>query len=445
MTDILASELAHQLSEREGWLRVMLERDTSRWQLRYGNLVVGPEPATWPAASWRYESVAFHAMKVAATSIAEWFNAESDTQIKLGEFDVDVPRVQSRVQVRHRASFELHDRDRSPMPSFEYAITREGGPAAGASTAGRLDFLVGPDSPSFTDLDSAFRAFFLGVYDLPANASVPSEVMHLRVVDDRSWLGQIHITATRMTVDVQGTDFAGTSLEYFSPVRRERVGVDAPGVITFDLPDGLAASNTWLWLTAGTSWRDYRALTAPWASEEQLRSAGVEREQTSRDEAAVEAIVYGGEGPFVEFKASLPTIGARKTDRAFNTIAAFANGAGGTVVFGVDRDELTVLGLPADVELNKERDRLGQLIRTRILPTPDFRITSHVISGKTIFFVNVMPGGIPPYGVITDLDHRDKPQFYVRRGASTYPAQPSDLNELFQRVAAAQATDGWRP
>jgi hypothetical protein len=53
-----------------------------------------------------------------------------------------------------------------PLPSFEYACDCTT-PYTNVSSAGRMDFLVGPDSPSFTDIDSAYRAFFLGKYDLP--------------------------------------------------------------------------------------------------------------------------------------------------------------------------------------------------------------------------------------------------------------------------------------
>jgi predicted HTH transcriptional regulator len=163
----------------------------------------------------------------------------------------------------------------------------------------------------------------------------------------------------------------------------------------------------------------------------------VEKEQASRyEQAVVEALVYGGEGPFVEFKGAVPNIGAAQTDRVFNTIAAYANGAGGTVVFGVDRNELTVLGLGEDIDPNKERDRIGQLIRTRILPTPDFTITPYTIAEKIVLLVEVRPGAAPPYGVITDLNHRDQPKFYVRHGASTYPAQPSDLNRSYDGFVA---------
>ncbi|MGI9145329.1 MAG: AlbA family DNA-binding domain-containing protein [Chloroflexota bacterium] len=328
------------------------------------------------------------------------------------------------------------------MPSFDILVSRADG-ATSVSTAGRGDFLVGPNSPTFTDLDAAYRAFFLGSYELPAHASLPSELMRFRVLDKRAWLGPVHISTTDLTVEVRGLQAAGMTVEYFSPDRRERVTLRGPETIRIALPKGLPGSNTWLWLTHGTEWCDYRALTPPWGSADQLAAAGVQKEGGSRDrQAEIEAVVYGGEGPFVEFKGQLPQ-GKAKADRAFNTVAAFANGEGGTVVFGVDRDESTLVGL-GDVDVNKERDRVGQLIRSRVLPTPEFEATSYRVADKDLLFLVVRAGQAPPYGVITNSDSRDKPQFYVRRGASTYPAQPSDLNQIFQRVATAHQAPNWQ-
>jgi predicted HTH transcriptional regulator len=87
----------------------------------------------------------------------------------------------------------------------------------------------------------------------------------------------------------------------------------------------------------------------------------------------------------------------------------------------------------------------GQPIRARVLPTPDFVITAQTIDGKTVLFVEISPGATPPYGVISHRDQRDRPQYYVRRGASTYPAQPSDLHEVFQRVAESSQPGAFPP
>ena len=438
MTSIDLIDLAGKVPDQECWLRLLVEPTVSGASLRYGHAVVGPPPRTWTGESWHYEAVHFISARLSVTELVRALNSatDSDSRAQLAGLDVVLPRVQASVQVQHRPSFELHDRDRTPMPSVDFAINRDGG-ASGTSTAGRGEFLIAPDGPSFTDLDAAYRAFFMGKYDVPANESVPNELLRIRVIDDRSWIGPIHIRATELTVDIRGRDPAGTILEYFSSARRDRFTVDRSGELTIDLPDGLSASNTWLWLTDGTSWRDYRTLSGPWTSAEQLEAAGVETEQASRDEQAlVEAVVYGGEGPFVEFKSRLPESGT-KTDRMFRTIAAFANGTGGTVVVGVDRDELTVVGLGQDVEIKKERDRIGQLIRTRVVPTPVFVVNAYQVDGKDVLFVEISPGPARPYGVILDLNQRDTPQFYVRRGASTYPAQPSDLNQVVQEAVSA--------
>jgi Putative DNA-binding domain len=437
VTSIDLVDLAGKVPDQECWLRLLVEPTAAGPILRYGCAVVGPKPRTWTGESWHYAAVHFISAKVSVTALVDAMSSEAETvsPVQLGGVDLVLPRVQASVQVQHRPSFELHDRDLTPLPSFDFAINRHGGTTA-TSTVGRGDFLIAPDGPSFTDLDAAYRVFFMGRYDVPANESVPSELLRIRVLDERSWLGPMHIRATELTVEIRGSEPVGTMLEYFSPTRRERFTVERSGEHTVHLPDGLPASNTWLWLTDGSSWRDYRALSGPWTSVEQLEAAGVERQQTSRDEqAAVEAVVFGGEGPFVEFKSRLPD-GGPKTDRMFRTIAAFANGAGGTVVLGVDRDELTVVGLGQEVEVTKERDRVGQLIRTRVPPTPEFMVNPYQVDGRDVLFVEVSPGPARPYGVILDLNQRDTPQFYVRRGASTYPAQPSDLNQVVQEAVA---------
>lgn len=44
-----------------------------------------------------------------------------------------------------------------------------------------------------------------------------------------------------------------------------------------------------------------------------------------------------------------------------------------------------------------------------------------------------------------DKGTRDKPEFYIRRGASTYPAQPGDLREAARSRPPAQAPGRMTP
>lgn len=428
------AELAAAVPAESAWLRVLIERTGATWTLRYADAAVGSRPAAWTDQAWLYETLRFLCLRVPTAELIGALSAENDGHLPIGECDVVIPCVQKTGQAEHHPSFERHDRARSSRPSFDYQLSREAGDNIGLGS--QMGFLVGSDSPSFTSVEAAYRGFFLGSYDETAQDSIPHHLMSIRVSDDRAWLGPIHIKATEMTVCVGGTAPRGTTLEYFSPSHRERFSVDAAGERTIALPNGLPTRNTWLWLTQSHTWRDYRALSPSWASAEQLAAAGVEIEPDRRDEqAAVEAIIYGGEGPLVEFKHALPEAGAKKTDSGCKTIAAFANGAGGTLVYGIDRDEVTVTGLGESPDPNKERDRIGQLIRNRVVPTPEFDIQVQEVSGKPLMFVTVAPGTNPPYGLITGTDQRDKPQYYVRRGASTYPAQPSDFHGFLRRAA----------
>jgi hypothetical protein len=428
------ADLPERLPRTDTWLRALLERSDDAWVLRYAYAVVGPCPRTWPGHAWTYDSAVFLAEVVSTTDLVSALSSSDSGSLHLGGYEVSVPVVAARGQVQHRPSFELHDRDRLPQPSFDFVFNRSGQ----AETFNQQGFLVGPDGPSFTDVDSAYRAFFEGAYDTSGRTSLPGELLRIRAVDSRAWLGPIHVSPTSLTVVLHGSDLAGTILEFFSPSRRDAQTVADEGAIEFALPDGLSASNAWLWLKRDTTWLDYRSLTGPWATEEQLQAAGVNVERPSADQQAIiEAIVYGGEGPAVEFKGSLPDPKS-KSPNPWKTIAAFATGAGGVLVFGIDRDELTVLGL-GGADMRTERDHLGQMIRARVVPTPDFEITPHVVAGKDVLVLEIQSGASPPYAVIVDGDSRDKPQFYVRRGASTYPAQPSDLSEAVRRIVASSA------
>jgi predicted HTH transcriptional regulator len=144
-------------------------------------------------------------------------------------------------------------------------------------------------------------------------------------------------------------------------------------------------------------------------------------------EANIEALIASGESPRLEFKEKLPA--GTNYRRTLKTAAAFATGEGGTIIFGVNRDEVTLTGL-GDEEPSGLRDNLVHVVRAAVTPTPYVTVSPYTIGGKLILVLDVEPGQSPPYGLIPDPPgNRDKPDYYVRRGANTFPAQPSDLRE----------------
>ena len=126
----------------------------------------------------------------------------------------------------------------------------------------------------------------------------------------------------------------------------------------------------------------------------------------------------------MEFKQEVPTTdGSRKT--VMKTIAAFVSGQGGTVVFGV-ADDAEVVGIDAT-----ERDQLmfavGAVVRSTIEPEPPCHLRTVEVRGKMVLLAEVTGGG-RWYAV-----NPAKPEFYVRRGASTVRARVDEIVSGFSQ------------
>ena len=75
----------------------------------------------------------------------------------------------------------------------------------------------------------------------------------------------------------------------------------------------------------------------------------------------------------------------------FKTVAAFASGYGGKMVFGIEKDEATVCGL-GGIDPLGERDRLAQLVRAIITPAPEAEVRPYNVDGKVLLVPSVGAG-----------------------------------------------------
>jgi ATP-dependent DNA helicase RecG len=150
------------------------------------------------------------------------------------------------------------------------------------------------------------------------------------------------------------------------------------------------------------------------------------------------ALIAGGEGAMTEFKRQLPEDTDDSKRTMLKTVVAFANGQGGSIVFGIADDEATVCGVD-DVSLITARDRLGQLVATRITPIPVIEVNPHEVEGKTVLVMSVESGSNPPYALL----HRGRTEYFVRRDATTFPARPEDVRASV--LASAPASVQPRP
>lgn len=194
-------------------------------------------------------------------------------------------------------------------------------------------------------------------FSLSGAGQPPNEVALLRMAETEAWLGHVHVTATMAEADVHGDNVAGAELELYGVSDRGHTLLDGPGTVAFPVAEGLPAS-AWLWLKRQCRWLDYRSIDARSGWTTDLARAGVTIEQPAEPQANIEALIASGEGPQLEFKEQLPS--GPQDRQKLKTVAAFATGRGGSMVFGVNRDEMTVNRRERD----RHRVRLGAFATT---------------------------------------------------------------------------------
>jgi len=408
-----------QANEGEAYVRALLLTTDDGLTLHHLWALVGAEPPGWQETTWRYEQLCFAACRVPVASLAAVCLTEVGIMIALGQMEAVVRQPIGPANWTRRPSYAAHDRVPLPVPVTDYQIA-----AADPNQQLPHQMLAGGNCPSFPEPSSAWRAFAEGDYSLSGASQPPHELAQIRMAETGAWIGGVHVTATQLSAEVQGTAVAGAELELFGLADRSQRRLDGPGTVTYLLSDGLPAS-AWLWLKRGMQWLDYRPIDPASGWTVAQSRALVEIEQPVDPQANIEALIASGEGPQLEFKERLPA--GPRDRKLLKGVPAFANGAGGTIIFGINRDETTVTGLTGDT--NSLRDQLVNLVRAAVIPMPQVTVTPYTVDGMLILVLDVEQGQSPPYGLISSPDTRDKPEFYVRRGANTYPAQPSDLRE----------------
>lgn len=190
----------------------------------------------------------------------------------------------------------------------------------------------------------------------------------------------------------------------------------------------VAVGNLWLYLVFGILIVFFATLVVRALSRRFLRNyfAFSQVKFVNLEEALIQ-----GEGPHVEFKRGISADehpGGSVDEELLKTIAAFANSGNGVIFIGVD-NSANVTGLKLTVQ---QRDRLEQkiwqLVRNQIKPTPPIQITFNDIDGVTVVSIAVIHGEEPAYllkGVI-----------YMRRGSSDVQAQPEDIHKLIAEYAS---------
>ena len=126
------------------------------------------------------------------------------------------------------------------------------------------------------------------------------------------------------------------------------------------------------------------------------------------------------ETTLVDFKENLEE---KKPKSWLKSISAFANGIGGTLLFGVVDKTKEIKGVSDTQELG---EKISRFIEKHLIPLPEFELIPHVYEGKYLLEVKVKSGADTPYYV----DFGGIKEAYIRNGNDSLPAPNHMLHEL---------------
>ena len=138
---------------------------------------------------------------------------------------------------------------------------------------------------------------------------------------------------------------------------------------------------------------------------------------TERSKAMIDKWI--AEATECDFKVALET---KKPKSWLKSVSAFANGIGGTLIFGID-DNRNVVGL---MDAQADAETISRLIKERITPYPNFILVPEQEDGKNILILTVSSGYSTPYYYKAD----GVMEAYIRIGNESVIAPSFALNQL---------------
>lgn len=400
--------LVESLTERgrPAWARWALERDGDQWRLRHAEITVGGEPPGYERRAWTYADRIFVERRATLGQVSA---ALSGKTVRIGRLSVRPVPLQNTAHRTRLQSFADFGGHRLPWPATRYEVARQEPSNANMGH----DPLISLDSPSFAHYEAAFAAFFR-----PTGPSRWQQGAGVIVtdVDTDARIAGLTIRPGEIIVDIAGDDLRGCGLQGSSGGRSHTVKLDGPGSLKLPLPEPFV-SELMIVLADSRGWRDLRVVNPPGMPNAVDPSIVWDDPQLE-----LEALVAGGEGAGVEFKSKLPSKATDSIRTALKAVPAFANGAGGALLFGVD-DNGEVIGVEEDP--TPATARLTDLIHDSVHPVPAHRIESRTVDGRAVLLVHVEAGSSKPYALF-----RNPPQFFIRHGATTFHATREEVIQL---------------
>lgn len=422
--------LEHISAEATIWVRLAaICREDDFWHARLVELTSGAPPPSWDSLAWEYPRALFTGFAESGDVVGEWLRS---SQIPWNDRNIKLPEMTTSVVWERRQSGAANPYEALHWPSVEASLARVD--TSRGDPQGHL--LSSGEAPSFINFYTAGASFFW--FDRqPVGGSLSQGVVY-RHQDQRGRINHVRIADEEIEVEVEGSGLDAMTIELAGEAPGHRQHIDKSRassirIARFSLENGLPPG-AWVLLRTHDEWIDRRFLSVPWTS---ASEAGVEIVVEPRTK--LESFLANREGPMVEFKVQIPTDDAAKL-KVMKTVCAFANGLGGSVLFGIDDDHNPV-GVPSRA-VDRLRDQLTQAVGSWVEPRPIVTfdilplgdIESVVLEMRvehgTVLYGCARPGGVPTP--------------YIRHYATSVKARPSEIERIV-RSRTVEGLPAWIP
>lgn len=410
-------------AEERVWIRLGAGRGWDNvWALRFFEITAGAPPPSWKPGRWEYRNALFEAASHRGRIVAGWLQRGS---IPMRSHRFKLQLMGPSNVFRHASGAPSGGYEKLGWPCLEVAF------AASSNTQAIDGPLVADGAPPFVTYGLAATAFFGLTADIGRAPETMQSVFRRQDLTGR--VVRITIRAADVTVELEGPRIAGALLNLAGPTYsiRKRLGRNGLRVVRFPLQEAVP-DGSWVVLHRAGEWIDRRHISWPY-------SVGTEPgvEIVLEPATKLESLVSAGEGPTTEFKQELPPQRPPDVRDVLKTVAAFANGTGGTMLFGVSNDgDVVGVGRARGIE-----ERLAGLVRSWIHPLPDFEVEILPVKSRdelAVYAITVRAGDRPPYGCGTKPENLG---YYVRRGSTTFTIWPEEVRNL-ARARPPVGTEG---
>ena len=391
-------------------VRLLVHRDADEISLVTVVVNAGLDTTDLADETYDYGEVAFVKAVLDAGHVAEWLQTGTGEAGGL-TFIVRDPnpncswdRSESRTHARYGTFF------RTPHTDY-HVLSHDPQDPLWPGTV-----LAGTGLPFFPDVNVAAASLLFDVHSMSDGRTVPSELMLLRIAHPAAYFEKLRVSSASIVASVRGNDLEGVCLQVTTAGGPQEVPVGQPGDAQVPVA-GADRADTWVALTRGQECLDFRTISSRWPAS--LARQGIHLEPEDLGER-LDLMRRGGESETVEFKRTIP-----KGAGIPRTVAAFANGEGGTIIVGIEDETGEVIGV---ANAARCQDDLIDITRTRVRPPPECKPLACTLQGRPVVAMRVEPGDDRPYGVVDGGGIR----YYVRRGATNRVAEPEEMRQLAQ-------------